>query len=326
MKKIFVTRDIPKAGLDRLNNSGCSVTVFQEKRALTPAELIHYCQQHEGLLNVGGNKLDSHFFTACRHLKGVALMSVGYDNVDMVAATAESIPVSNTPGVLSKATADIALLLMLAVSRKAFFMSRTIAEGQWGTFDPADKLGVELYGKTLGIFGMGRIGMELAAKCKAAFQMNIVYHNRNRNPEAAQQLGAQYVSFEELLAQSDVLSVHASLTTATREIFNAATFAQMKESSIFINTARGPLHNEKDLMAALQNKTIWGAGLDVTNPEPMLKDNPLLSMPNVCVLPHIGSATIETRSKMASMAAENVIAAVNGQPMPQVVNSDVYKS
>jgi lactate dehydrogenase-like 2-hydroxyacid dehydrogenase len=185
-------------------------------------------------------------------------------------------------------------------------------------------LGQDLYGKTLGIFGMGRIGFNLATKCKAYFGMKIIYHNRKPRTEAEQQLGAQYVSFDELLKQSDVLSVHAGLSSETKGLFNIDTFARMKPTSIFVNTARGGLHQEDDLIRALENKTIWGAGLDVTNPEPMDKNNPLLQMPNVCVLPHVGSATVGTRDNMAIKAAENVIAVVKGQPMPNILNPEVY--
>jgi len=154
--------------------------------------------------------------------------------------------------------------------------------------------------------------------------MHIIYHNRNRNEEAEKLLDAKYVSFDELLAQSDVLSVHANLSEQTRGIFDKKAFDKMKPDSIFINTARGGLHNETDLIAALQNNIIWGAGLDVTNPEPMTKDNPLLTMPNVCVLPHIGSATKQTRDAMATLAAQNVIAAAKGEPLPNIINPEVY--
>lgn len=324
MKKLLITRVIPQAGFDILNNQDLSITVYEEKKNLPQEDLIKLCKQHDALLSVGPDKLDAHFFNECSHLAGVALMSAGYDKVDIDAATKAGVPVSNTPGVLSKATSDVAFLLMLAVSRNAFFMHDTIAKGEWGFFDPVANLGFELYGKTLGIFGLGRIGFELALKCRSAYQMNIIYHNRKENTEAKQQLNAKLVSFDELLAESDVISVHANLSPETKEIFNAAAFEKMKSNAIFINTARGQLHNEIDLTEALVNNKIWGAGLDVTNPEPMLTNNPLLTMKNVCVVPHIGSATIETRNKMAAMAATNVLAAIHQKPMPQVLNKTVY--
>jgi len=165
----------------------------------------------------------------------------------------------------------------------------------------------------------------MAKKCRAAFDMRVIYHNRKPNPEAEDALDARYVSFEELLAQSDVLSVHANFSPETKGLFNKEAFGNMKAGSIFINTARGGLHNEADLKEALDHQTIWGAGLDVTNPEPMDPQNPLLKMPNVCVLPHIGSATVETRDAMAVMAAKNVIAGLKGEPLPTVVNAAVYE-
>lgn len=324
--KVFITRVIPEAGLGVLRKAGIEVLQYTGKTNMDAAYLAAQCREADALLSVGPNKLDAAFFQACPHLKGIALMSAGYDQVDLAAATQYHIPVSNTPDVLSNATADVAFLLMLAVSRNAFYMHKTIAKDEWHFFDPTTNLGTELYGKTLGIFGLGRIGMSLAQKCVAAYGMQVIYHNRNRNTEAEEKLGATYVSFETLLAQSDVLSVHANLTAATRNMFDQKAFAQMKTSAIFINTARGGLHHEADLLAALENKTIWGAGLDVTHPEPMAPDNPLLEMRNVCVLPHIGSATRETRDKMAVVAAQNIVAVLTGKRMPQVLNPDVYKS
>ena len=318
--KIFVTRVIPQIGLDLLNTAGYEVTQYTEKRELSQEELISACKAHDALISVGPNKIDEHFLQQCSHLKGIALMSVGYDNVDVEAATRYGVPVSNTPGVLSGATADVAFLLMIAVSRKAFFLHNSIAKGEWGFFEPTANLGQELNGKTLGVLGLGRIGTELAQKCKAAYNMDVIYHNRKPNAEAEQSLAARYVDFETLLKESDVLSVHVNLTAETKGLFDAAAFKQMKPSVIFINTARGAIHNEKDLLEALQQQTIWGAGLDVTNPEPMDGRHPLLDMPNVCVLPHIGSATVETRNNMAVMAAQNIIAVLQGQHMPQVIN------
>lgn len=178
---------------------------------------------------------------------------------------------------------------------------------------PRANLGQEPKGKALGIFGMGKIGMEMARRCKGAYGMDIYYHNRNRNQEAEQELDAKYVSFEELLKVSDIVSTHCALTTETKGIFNKEAFKKMKSSAIFINTARGGVHNEPDLIDALNNQEIWGAGLDVTNPEPMKADNPLLFMENVCVLPHIGSATVKARDEMARLAALNIIQYANGE-------------
>ncbi|MEP7256989.1 MAG: D-glycerate dehydrogenase [Flavitalea sp.] len=314
--KVFVTRLIPENGIRMMEAAGAQVTQWLEKRELTEEELIGHCQNYDALMSVGPNKIDSVFLNACRHLKVVSLMSVGYDNVDVPAALALNIPIGNTPGVLSGATADLAFLLMLAASRKAFFHHKRIPSGAWGFIEPTADLGIELTGKTLGIYGLGKIGFEMAKRCVGAYDMKIIYHNRGINMEAEQRWNAKRVSFDELLFQSDVLSVHTSLTAETMGIFNKSAFSKMKRSSIFINTARGGVHHEKDLTEAIQQRIIWGAGLDVTNPEPMHPDNPLLSIPEVAVLPHIGSATMETRNEMARLASENIIAGLNGRPLP----------
>ncbi|MFV0605913.1 MAG: 2-hydroxyacid dehydrogenase [Niabella sp.] len=324
--KVFVTNAIPKKGVQLLQEAGHELTLFPPENTPIPYDvLIEECQQHDALLVAGFAKIDANFFEQCASIKVVSLFSVGYDSVDIAAATKHKVPVGNTPDVLSAATADTAFLLMLAVSRKAFYNYQKIVNGNWKQFEPVADLGIELNGKTLGIFGLGKIGFEMARKCKAAFNMNIIYHNRSRNLNAEEELGAKYVSFDELLAQSDVISMHANLTPETTGIFNKEAFAKMKPTAIFVNTGRGTMHNEEDLKDALDNGIIWGAGLDVTNPEPMLKDNPLLFYSNVCVLPHIGSATVETRNAMAVLAANNIIAGLKGERLPTVVNAKVYE-
>lgn len=313
--KVFIPRPVMDFGMERLRKAGIDVTVWQEARALTPEELISCCQQADGLLNVGTNQLDRDFMRACANLKVISLHSVGYDHVDLEAAKEFGIPVGNTPGVLTDATADTAFLLIQSVARNASYLSQQIRENNWKASQQTENFGIELRGKTLGIFGLGSIGLALAKRCKAAFGMEIIYHNRGNNAAAETELGARRVSFEELLAASDVLSIHANLTKENAGTFNSDTFRQMKRSAIFINTARGGFHNETDLISALQQQQIWGAGLDVTNPEPMQADNPLLNMPRVAVLPHIGSATLETRTAMLNLAIDNLLAGLNDQPL-----------
>lgn len=314
--KVFISGNIASVGIKELEENNISITQWKENRQITGEELIEACQGQDGLISVGPNKINAEFLKACSHLKVIALHSVGYDQVDVAAAKKINIPIGNTPGVLSGATADTAFLLMLAVSRKAFFSHKKIIKGEWKNYEPSPELGIEVNGKTLGVFGLGKIGLEMAKKCKAAYQMEVIYHNRSRNEEAEKEIGVKYVSFEELLAQSDVLSIHTALTPETKGKFTLDVFKQMKPNSIFINTARGAIHNEKDLIRALEEKIIWGAGLDVTNPEPMDKDNPLLSMESVAVLPHIGSATEETRTAMAQIIVKNVLAGLKGEKLP----------
>ncbi len=322
--KVFISRKIPEEGLKYLRDAGVGISEWVTKKDLSTEELIEHCKNADALLSAGGNRIDRPFLESVKHLKVISLHSAGYDTVDIDAATALKIPIGNTPGVLSNATADIAFLLMLATSRKAIYMHKTIQQGGWGFFEPTANLGIDIRGKTLGIFGLGKIGFELARRAYAAFDMKIIYHNRGHHPEAEDKLEARWVSFSELVENSDIISVHTALTPETRNRFNKDVFASMKRTAIFINTARGAIHNEEDLLDALNKELIWGAGLDVTNPEPMRKDHPLLTMPNVCVLPHIGSATEETRGAMSLIAAKNVVAGLKGEKLPFVVNPEVY--
>ncbi|WP_185212601.1 2-hydroxyacid dehydrogenase [Sphingobacterium mizutaii] len=322
--KIFINKLIPEVGMKMLARPDIDL-IMPENPEISYDEWISYCQQCDAILNIGAYKIDAKFFDLCPSVKAVSLFSVGYDQVDLEEATRRRIPVSNTPDVLSKATSDISFMLMLMVSRLASFHSNQVRVGvRFKYFNPIANLGQELYGKTLGVFGLGRIGYEMAIKCKAAYEMPIIYHNRNRNKELEEKLGAKYVSFEELLAQSDVLSIHANYAPEFRGLFNKEVFEQMKETSIIVNTARGGFINEKDLDGALNAGKVWGAGLDVTDPEPMLPDNPLLKHERVCVLPHIGSATIEARGGMARIAAENIVAFVEGEKLKTCLNPEVY--
>jgi glyoxylate reductase len=323
--KIFATKQLPSVGLQLLEAEGIEVEQWLDKRELSPQELIEHCKEADGVLIFGGAKADAGFLQACNHLKVISLFSVGYDNVDVDEATRLKIPIGHTPDVLSKATADTAFLLMLAASRKAFYHHKRIISGDWDFSDPNAGLGIDIQGKTLGIFGLGNIGFEMARLCKNAYGMDIIYHNRSDNEKAEMELGAKRVSFDELLEHSDVLSVHANLSDETKSTFDIDAFTKMKRTALFINTARGAMHNEADLIGALEQGIIWGAGLDVTNPEPMDKDNPLLFMPNVSVLPHIGSAVKETRNAMMVLAAQNIIAGLNGDKLPKCVNPEVYK-
>jgi len=323
--KILVAREIPEIGIEMLRKEGFDVTVWPGTRPMTQPELIEKAKKVHAVVTLSADKLDAHFFSECSHLDVVSQFAAGYDNIDIASATKASIPVGNTPGAMSHATADIAFGLMLAVSRKMFFLHKTIARGEWGYFQPKAHLGIEPMGKTMGIFGLGAIGMEMAKRCHGAYDMDIIYHNRSRNVEAEKRFGARLVSFDDLLANSDVISVHSVLSEETKGIFNKDAFGKMKPTSIFINTSRGGVHNEPDLIEALQSGTIWGAGLDVTNPEPMDKNNPLLEMENVAILPHIGSATINARDEMSRMAALNLIEFYRNGKVPYLINTGVIK-
>ncbi|WP_100077202.1 2-hydroxyacid dehydrogenase [Chryseobacterium camelliae] len=322
--KVFITKKIPETGMKMLEEAGMDI-ILPESQDLTRHEWLEYCRDADAVLNVGSRfRYDRAFFERCPDIQAIALYSVGFDHVDVWEASRRNIPVGNTPDVLSRATSDVAFLLMQSVARRASYNFEKVRAGNWTDFDPMHALGQELYGKTLGIFGLGRIGFEMALKAQRAFDMKIVYHNRHRNEKSEKLLDAQYVSFDELLEVSDVLSVHASFSPDHRGIFNRSVFERMKPGAIFINTARGGFHQQEDLYEALVSGQIWGAGLDVTDPEPMLPDDPLLQHSRVCVLPHIGSATREARNGMARIAALNIIAYSHGEIMPYCVNPEIY--
>jgi len=324
-KRILMTRRFPEIGAKMLSDAGFSVTEWNEERPMTHLELRKAAKDHDALFCTLSDKINGEFIRANSHLEIISQFAVGYDNVEISEATRLGIPVGFTPDVLTDATADVAFGLMLATSRKMFFLNKSISKGDWKYFRPIGNLGIELKNRTLGVFGLGRIGTEMARRCKGAFTMKVIYHNRKPNLKAEAELNASFVSFDELLEQSDVLSVHCSLSDETKGIFNKEVFQKMKKNAIFINTARGLVHNETDLIDALQNGVIWGAGLDVSNPEPMHPNNPLLQMENVSVLPHVGSGTVETRNEMAKLAAQNIISFYQFHRMEHIVDPEVLK-
>ena len=322
--KVFVTRDIPEKGIEMLTAEGHEVEVYLDDIPISSESLSEKAKKFDALLCMSIDNIDALFLESNNHLKVISQFAAGYNNIDVSKATQLGIPIGYAPRAMSNATADIAFTLMITASRKMCHMHKTIEKGQWNYFRPKANLGMELNGKVLGIFGLGNIGMEMARKCKGAFQMEIIYCSRKSNPQAEAELKARKVGFEELLGCSDVISAHCSLNKITEGIFDKVAFSKMKTTALFINTSRGQVHNEKDLIEALQNNTIWGAGLDVTNPEPMQPDNPLLSMENVSITPHIGSATIEARNGMSLMAAENILQYSRGEKISNIINPEVY--
>ena len=259
--KVLVTRNIPVLGVEMLRKEGFSVTAWPFERPMADQELIAESKKHNVILCVSADNIGTDFINTCSHLKMISQFAVGYDNIDVSLATKLGIPIGYAPGAMNEATADIAFGLMIAVARKFFYMHKGILRGEWTYFKPNANLGIEFNNKTLGIFGIGRIGMAMARRCKGAYNMNIIYCNRNVHEEAEKLYNAKRVSFDELLKQSDVISVHSVLSKETKEIFNKAAFSKMKPSSIFINTARGGVHNEQDLIEALNKGTIWVQGL-----------------------------------------------------------------
>jgi len=313
--KVLVSLNFPKKGIEMLRDEGLEVTVWSNDTPMSQRQLNEACQQHDILWSSSIYALDAAFLQANRQLKLISQFAAGYNNIDVDKAKELGIPVANTPGAMADATADIAFGLLLAVARKLFFMHKKIIRDDWTPFRPQAHLGMELKGKTLGVIGLGRIGTEFAKRCKGAYGMEVLYHNRHRNDTAEKSLQARFVELDDLLRHSDIVSVHSELNSDTRNLMDMGAFAKMKPTAIFLNTARGAIHNEQDLIKALRNGVIWGAGLDVTNPEPMQPDNPLLQMENVAVTPHIGSATREARDEMSRLAALNILQFIRGEPI-----------
>ncbi|MFH1059942.1 MAG: D-glycerate dehydrogenase [Pseudomonadota bacterium] len=313
MNKVCVARRIPQAGLDLLAEVA-EVVLSPHDRVLTREELTELCQGCRALVPTLANRIDREFLLGLPELRLVANVAVGYDNIDLAAARELGVMVSNTPGVLTDATADLTILLMLALLRRLVEGDQLVRSGQFHGMHPLFMLGSDPRGKVLGIYGMGRIGEAVALRA-LPFGMKIIYHNRTPRPEAERELGAEYVSFDELLAASDVLSINAPLNDATRGAFNYQAFKRMQASAYLVNTGRGPIVEEEDLVRALNDRLIRGAALDVYQHEPKIHPG-LLEMPNVILSPHLGSATIEARTAMATLAASNVVAFFRGHDLP----------
>lgn len=320
--KVFVTRVIPAAGLERVLRD-FDAEVWDGPLPPPPGVLLEKSKLCEGILTLLTDRIDGAFLDACPKLKVVSNMAVGFNNVDVAAATQRGVCVGNTPGVLTEATADLAFALLLAAARRVVEGHQYTLSGKWRTWEPMGHIGQDLAGRTLGVVGLGRIGTALARRCRGAFGMNVLYNDLHRNAEAESELGARRVDLDVLLAESDFVSVHANLTEGTHGMFDAAAFRKMKRTAVFVNTARGALVNQRDLAEALASGEIFAAGLDVTDPEPPAQDDPILRLPNCIVAPHIASATVATRAAMATIAADNLLAGVEGRRLPHWVNPEV---
>jgi glyoxylate reductase len=320
--KVFVTRRIPEVGLRRIHDV-CDAEVWQEQLP-PPYDLIkRKIADCDGLVSLLTDRIDGELLDAGPRLRIVSNFAVGFNNIDVPAATARGICVGNTPGALTDATADCAFMLMIAAARRLTEGVLDAREARWKTWEPVGYLGQDLQGKTLGVVGMGRIGAALAKRCHRGWDMNIVYFDLAPNKQAETELDAKRVELDDLLRVSDFVSVHAALTPENRHLIGAAQFQKMKPTAVFVNTARGPLVDQKALYEALKTRTIFAAGLDVTDPEPPDPADPLLQLPNAVIAPHIASATVTTRDSMAEICADNLIAGLTGQPLRAWVNPDV---
>ena len=316
MGKVFVTRRIPSVGIDRLQEHH-QVDVWPGEDPPTREVLLDLVQGCAGILSILSDPIDTQIMDAAgKQLRGIANFAVGYNNIDISAAKARSIQVGNTPGVLTNATADIAVGLILAAGRCFGPAIQNVEKLQWRNWEPMMFLGQEFEGKTLGILGMGRIGMAVAKRMHGGWGMRVLYTSRHSKPQVDQQLGASRVELGELLSQSDVVSIHCPLTPETRNLIGTDQLQHMKPHAVLVNTARGEVVDQAALAQALRERRIFAAGLDVTAPEPIAPTDPLRHCPQCLILPHIGSATEHARNQMATMAAENLIAAISGKPMP----------
>ncbi|MBC8352141.1 MAG: D-glycerate dehydrogenase [Planctomycetes bacterium] len=320
--KVFVTREIPAAGLDKVVAT-CDADVWPEHLPPSRDILLQRIAGCEGILSLLTEKVDAEFMDAAGpQLKVISNFAVGFNNIDMEEATRRGIRVGNTPDVLTDATADMAFALLISASRRIVESQDYIRAGKWQTWEPLGHIGVDLIGQTIGIVGMGRIGFAMAKRCHGGFGMKVLYHDKYRNEAAERELGAQQVDADTLLMESDFVSVHTDLNETTSGMFNASAFRKMKCTAVFINSARGPIHNQKDLHDALKSSEIFAAGLDVTDPEPIPMNDPLLTLPNCVIAPHIASATVSSRDGMAEIAADNLIAGMKGEPLRCWVNRE----
>ncbi|WNF36356.1 D-glycerate dehydrogenase [Bacillaceae bacterium IKA-2] len=327
MKKpyVFVTRKIPEEALIALAEIA-EVSMWPHEEIPVPRKkLLEEASHADALYTMLSDKIDEELLSQSPNLKVVANLAVGYDNIDIEAATRKGVAICNTPDVLSDTTADLTFALLLATARRVVESCEYIKAGKWENWGPLLLAGSDVHHKTIGIIGMGRIGQAVARRA-SGFEMNILYHNRSRNEKAEQELNATYCSFTELLNKSDFVVCLAPLTAETKGLFNKEAFKQMKNKAIFINVSRGDLVDEVALYNALKNLQIKGAGLDVFCHEPISADHPLLTLPNVVATPHIGSASVETRMEMAKLASRNIVNILQNNRPEAIVNEVILSS
>lgn len=316
--KVLITRRVPQQGIDRVAEV-CDVELWDSDLPIPREVLLEKVADKDGIYCLLTERINNELLDAAPNLKVVSQMAVGFDNIDVPACTSRGIPVGNTPGVLTETTADFTWALLVSAARRIVEGVEYVREGKWVTWGPLLLMGPDLYGATIGIVGMGRIGQAVARRAMG-FGMRILYYDAQPIPGVAEEFGATYVDMDTLLAESDFVTLHVNLTPKTHHMINANALRKMKNTAILINAARGPVVDHNALVEALRTGEIGYAALDVTEPEPLPADHPLVHMPNCIVVPHIASASVATRTKMALMAAENLIAGVQGQPLPTPVN------
>ncbi len=321
-QRVFVTRKIPDEGLKMITEK-FDTTVWPSQEPPSIQEIIQNAEDCEGLVTLLSDPIGEEVIDKLPKLKVIAQYAVGYDNIDVSLATKRKIAVTNTPGVLTETTADLTWALLMAASRRIVEADRYIRDKKWDVaWGPEMLLGSDIYGATLGIVGMGRIGQSVARRA-SGFNMKIIYYSRTRNQNIENELDAKHVNLHTLLRESDIVTLHIPLNSETHHLISKAEFEMMKESSILVNTSRGKVVDETALYNALKEGHIGSAGLDVFQEEPISKNSPLLDLNNVVIVPHIGSASKNTRTTMSRMCAENLIAALDGKIPPNIVNPEV---
>jgi len=318
--RVVVTRRAPGPALERLL-SRCAAWVWEEDRAIPPEVLRERAAEAEGLFTMLTDRVDAGVLAAAPRLRVVSNMAVGVDNVDVAACTARGIPVGNTPGVVTEATADFAFALLLALSRRVAEADRFVKAGRWREWSPTLVIANDVYDKTLGIVGMGRIGQAIARRARG-FGMAMLYHARSPKPALEAELGLAWRSLEALLAEADIVVLILPLTAETHRLIDAAALARMKPGALLINVARGPIVDPRALYEALAGGRLRGAALDVTDPEPIAPDDPLLTLDNCLLAPHVGTSTWETRAAMCEIAVDNLLAGLAGKPLRHCVNPE----
>ena len=323
--KVLITRNFFSEAID-LIKTVAKVEVYPSEEDPIPREtLLDKVQDIDGLLPMLTDRIDEELFDRSRNLKVVSNYAVGYNNIDVDEATKRNIMITNTPDVLTDTTADCAFLLLMAISRRLVEVDNYVRDGKWvKAWGPKMLLGSDITGKTLGIIGLGRIGKAMIPRAQG-FKMKVLYHDTSKDIKKEKELKIEYRSLDNILAESDYISLHVPLTDGTHQMINESRLKKMKKTAFLINTSRGPVIDEAALIKALKEKWIAGAGLDVHDKEPIQLDNPLLKLDNVILTPHIGSATIETRLAMAMKAATNLTKALKGEKPPDIVNPEIYR-
>ena len=320
--RVFVTRMIPKKGLDLIRDS-CDADIWREELPPSREALIEHLRGAEGLLCLLTDRVDGEVMDAAGgRLRVISNHAVGFDNVDVTAATQRGIPVGNTPGILTEATADFAFLLMMAAGRRLVESDRYVRAGKWKTWGPSLLLGTDFKGATLGLVGFGRIGRAMARRAEG-FDMRVMYYDPLA-PGTETENASRAESLDVLFEQADFISLHTPLNDQTYHLIDSGAFRKMKPNAVLINTSRGPVVDMEALHEALKSRRIFAAALDVTEPEPLPPDHPLFELDNIIISPHIASASRSTREKMASMAAYNLLSGLRGEQLPNCVNPEVY--